>query len=233
MYSTDLSKQKPASAFALLSKHTQTPAPSSRGTRPLHRRNSIVVIKHNVPVNPIPPALQVLILTRDTVVHHPRVLPGVDTQNGLYVNGTGGQVLLVLRVGAHGSGELVAERRIGGVGSHVDGLTTGVGGWVGGAGVVGAEDLHEALALEVLGEPDEARAEHGAGGCEEVELEGFDGGAGVDDVLGELFGDLGGGGGLEVGWELAFCTFVVSVDWVEEGLTRQLKKKWLLWAMEA
>lgn len=148
MYSTDLSKQN---RLLRSSKHSQTPAPSSRGTRPLHRRNSVVVIKHNVPVNPIPPTLQVLILTRDAVVHHPRVLPGVNTQNRLYVNGTGSHVLLVLRMGAHGSSELVAERRIGGVGGHVDGLTAGVGGWVRRAGVVGAEDLHEALALEVFG----------------------------------------------------------------------------------
>lgn len=79
---------------------------------------------------------------------------------------------------------------------HVDGLASGVGGRVGRAGVVGAEDLHQALALEVLGEPDETRAEHGVGGGEEIHLQGFDGGAGVDDILGEFFGDLGGGRGL-------------------------------------
>lgn len=125
------------------------------------------------------------------------MLPGVDAQNGLDVDGTGGQVLLVLGVGSHGTGELVAERRVGGVGGHVDGLPPGVSGWVGRAGVVGAEDLHQTLALEILGEPDEARAEHGVGSGQEVELEGFNGGAGVDDVLGELFGDFGGDGGLQ------------------------------------
>ena len=124
------------------------------------------------------------------------MLPGVYAQNGLDVDGTGSQVLLVLGVGSHGTGELVAERRVGGVGSHVDRLPPGVGSRVGRAGVVGTEDLHQTFALEVLGKPDETRAEHGVGGSQEVKLEGFDGGTGVDDVLGELFGDLGGGGGL-------------------------------------
>lgn len=125
------------------------------------------------------------------------MFPGVDAQDGLDVDGTGGQVLLVLGVGTHRSGELVAERCVGGVGGHVNGLPPGVGSRVGRAGVVGAEDLHQTLALEVLGEPDEAGTEHGVGGGQEVELKGFDGGAGVDDVLGEFFGNLGGRRGLQ------------------------------------
>lgn len=151
-------------------KHAQTPIPVSRAPRPLHRANRIVVIKHDVPVNPIPPPLQILLLAGNAIVHHPRMLPGVDTQNGLHVDGAGGKALLVLRVRTHGAGELVAEGCIGRVGGHVDGLAPGVGGRVGRTGVVGAEDLHQALALEVLGQPDEAGAEHGVGGGEEIHL---------------------------------------------------------------
>ena len=50
--------------------------------------------------------------------------------------------------------------------------------------------------LQVLGQPDEAGAEHGVGSGQEIEFQGFDRGAGVDDVFGELFGDLSVLGGL-------------------------------------
>lgn len=123
-------------------KHAQTPVPVSRAPRALHGANSIVVVKHNVPVNPIPPPLQVLLFSGNTVVHHPRVLPGVDTKNRLHINGAGGKALLVLGVSTHGAGELVAEGCVGRVRGHVDGLATGVGGRVGGTGVVRTEDLH-------------------------------------------------------------------------------------------
>jgi len=210
------------------SKHAHAAIPVGRAPRTLDRADGIVVVKHHIPVDPIPPALQVLVLSRDTVVHHPGVLPGVNTQNGLNVDGTGGQVLLILGMGTHRSGELVAERCVGRVGGHVNGLPPRVGSRVGRAGVVGAEDLHQTLALEVLGEPDEAGAEHGAGGGQEVELEGFDGGARVDDILGKLFGDLGGSGGLQ-----DKPSKILSRKKRSELLTMQLKKKWLLWAIEA
>lgn len=125
-------------------------------------------------------------------------------------------------MGAHRAGELVAQLGLGGVSGHVDGLAPGVGGRVGRAGVVSAENLHHTLALEVLGEPDETGAEHGVGGGQEVELEGLDGRASVDDVPGELLGDLGALGGLHgVRFQDRPNVRVVL-------LTRQLKKKWLL-----
>lgn len=82
------------------------------------------------------------------------------------------------------------------MGGHVDGLPPRVGGRVGRAGAVGAEDVHHAFAFEVLGEPDKSGAEHRACCGQEIQLQGLDGRAGVDDVLGELFGDGGGCGGL-------------------------------------
>lgn len=124
------------------------------------------------------------------------MLPSVHAQNRLHVNGTGSEALLVLGVSTHRASELVAEGRVGGVGGHVNGLTSGVGGWVGRTGVVCAEDLHQALALQVLSQPDKTGAEHGVGSGQEIHLQGLDGGAGVNDVLGELLGDLGGSGGL-------------------------------------
>lgn len=141
-------------------KHAHTPMTVDGAARVLHRADSIVVVEDHIPVNPIPPALEVLVLAGNTVVHHPRVLPGVNTENGLHVDGAGREVLLVLGVGAHRTGELVAQLGLRGVGGHVDGLPPGVGGRVGGAGAVGAEDVHHAFALEVLGEPDESGAEH-------------------------------------------------------------------------
>lgn len=152
--------------------HAQTPVPVGCGPRP--RAHGVIVVKHHIPVDAVPPSLQELVLARDSVVHHPRVLPCVDAENGLHVNGPGGQVLRVLGVGAHGTGKLVTQRGIGGVGGHVDGLPPRVGGRVGGAGVVGTEDLEHTVALKVLGEPDKTGAEHGAGGSQEVQLKGLD-----------------------------------------------------------
>ena len=128
------------------------------------------------------------------------MLPRVDAEDGLHVDGAGGHGLLVRgvgRVGAHRAGVLVAQGRVRAVGRHVDRLSPRVRRRVGRAGVVGAEDVHQAFALEVLGQPHEARAEHGVGGGQEVELERLDRGARVDDVFGELVGDLRRSGGLE------------------------------------
>lgn len=141
-------------------KHAHTPMTVDRAARVLHRADSIVVVEDHIPVNPIPPALEVLVLAGNTVVHHPRVLPSVNTENGLDVDSAGSEALLVLGMGTHRAGELVAQWGLRGVGGHIDGLPPGVGGRVGRAGAVGAEDVHHAFALEVLGEPDKSGAEH-------------------------------------------------------------------------
>lgn len=140
--------------------HAHTPTSVIGVPRALLRTNGVIVIKDHVPVNPIPPALEVLILTGDTVVHHPRVLPGVDAQNGLDVEGTGCENLVILGVGAHRSSKLVAKLGFGSVGGHVDWLAPRVGSWVGRASAVCAEDVHHAFTLEVFGEPYEAGTEH-------------------------------------------------------------------------
>lgn len=79
---------------------------------------------------------------------------------------------------------------------HVDGLSSGVSRRVRRSRVVRAEDVQEAFPLEVLGQPDKTGAKHGVGRGEKVELEGFNRGAGVDDIGGELVWDLGGCWGL-------------------------------------
>lgn len=81
--------------------HAHTPIAVGGAPRALQRTDGIVVVEDHIPVNPIPPPLEVLVLAGDTVVHHPSVLPGVDTENGLHVEGAGGEALLVLGVGAH------------------------------------------------------------------------------------------------------------------------------------
>lgn len=126
----------------------------------LHRANGVVVIEDHIPVDPAPPTLQVLVLAGNTVVHHPCVLPGVDAENGLHVDGARGEALLILGMSTHRAGELVTQLGLRGVGGHVNGLPAGVGGRVRGAGTVGAEDVHHSLALEVLGEPYESGTEH-------------------------------------------------------------------------
>ena len=96
VYSTDYPNTSLLSAL-----HAQGPRNGSSGLRTPRRSNGVVVIEDNVPVDAVPPALQVLLLTSNTVVHHPGVLPSVDTEDGLDINGTGGEVLLVRGVGAH------------------------------------------------------------------------------------------------------------------------------------
>jgi hypothetical protein len=54
--------------------------------------------------------------------------------------------------------------------------------------------VHQALPLQVLSQPHESGAEHSIGGSKKVELQRFDRGARVDDVLGELVGNLSSGG---------------------------------------
>lgn len=87
---------------------------------------------------------------------------------------TGCQSRRVLRVAAHRPSKLVPERCIGRLRVHVDLLSSRVGGGIGGTGVVRAEDLEHAFLLEVLGQPNETRAEHCAGGGQEVELQRFE-----------------------------------------------------------
>lgn len=124
------------------------------------------------------------------------MLPCVDTEDGLDVNSSGSKVLLVRGVGAHCTSVLVAEGSVGGVRSHIHRLSSRVGCWVWRSRVVCAEDVEETFPFEVLSQPDKAGTEHGVGGREEIELEGFDGGASVDDVLGELIWDFGASRGL-------------------------------------
>lgn len=156
------------------------------------RADGVVVVNDHIPVDPVPPSLQVLRLACDAIIHHPHVLPRVNAENRLNVHGAGSDVLLVSRVGAHRAGVLVAEGGVGGVRGHVDGLAARVGGRVGGPSIVGAENVHHTLALQVLSEPDETWAEHGVCRREEVELEGFDGRAGFADLVREGLGNLGG-----------------------------------------
>jgi hypothetical protein len=156
VYNTDY----PETEMIFNLKHAHTPMTVDGAARVLHRADSIVVVEDHIPVNPIPPALEVLVLAGNTVVHHPRVLPSVDTENGLHVDSARGEALLVLGMGTHRPGELVAQWGLRGVGGHIDGLPPGVGGRVWRASAVGAEDVHHAFALEVLSEPDESGAEH-------------------------------------------------------------------------
>lgn len=139
----------------------------------LRGAHSVIVVVDHFPVDPVPPALEVLGLTANTVVHHPHVLPGVDTQNGLDIKGARCEVLLVLGVSSHGACKLIAQGSVRVVGSHVDRLPPGVRSRVGRTGVVCAEDVQEPFPLEVLGQPDESRTEHSVSSGQEVELQRF------------------------------------------------------------
>lgn len=125
---------------------------------------------------------------------------------------------------AHRSCELVAQRRFRRVRVHVDGLLPRVRGRVWRSGVVRAEDVHQALAVQVLGEPHETRTEHRVGGCQEIQLQRLNGRAGFGDGGSEGCRDPGGGRGLFKYTQSEHATISI----VSRVLTRQLKKKWLL-----
>lgn len=77
------------------------------------------------------------------------------------------------------------------MGGHVDRLSSCVGSRVRRAGVVGAEDVDQPLPLQVFCQPHESGSEHGIGCGQKVKFQRLNRRAGVDDILFELFGDLG------------------------------------------
>lgn len=175
---------------------------------------------HNLPVDPVPPPLQVLSLARNTVVHQPHMFPGVHAQNGMHVHRTRCQAPLVCRVSTHRTGVLVTKRGIAVVGGHVDGLSPGVRRRVRRAGVIRAENVHQPFPLQVLSQPHETGTEHGVGRGQKVELQRFNRGARVVDVF------------FEVGGNLCLNGRLVRSVWERrkerrrrKSLTRQLKKK--------
>lgn len=167
--------------------------PCGRTARHLGRGHSLVVLIHGLPVDPVPPSLQILLLAGDAVVHQPHMLPGVDAQDGLDIKRTGRQALLVRGVVAHRTRELVAQRSVRVLGVHVDGLSPRMGGRVGRPGTVRADNLNQALPFQVLGQPDESWTEHGVGSGQKVLLQGLYRGAALVDLFGELVGDGDGG----------------------------------------
>lgn len=183
----------PAVSFLFMSSDLQTAIPRRHTTR-RPSLDGLVVLRNMVPVNPVPPPLQILGLSTNTVVHHPCVFPSVDAENRLHVHSTGREVLLVLRVSAHRAGKLVTQRSIRRLGGHVDALAPGVRRWVGRAGVVGAVDVQQAFSLQVLAQPHESGAEHGVGGSQEIEFQGLNRRAAFDNVLFEFERDLCFGG---------------------------------------
>lgn len=79
-----------------------------------------------VPVNPIPPPFQILVLACNTIVHHPYMLPCVHTENGIDMQATGCQSGAIVRVKTHGSSMLITDRGFRRLRVHVDGLSSGV-----------------------------------------------------------------------------------------------------------
>lgn len=132
--------------------------------------NRLIVFIYHLPVDPIPPPFEELGLTGDTVVHHPNVLPGVNAEDGMDIDGTGGQVLLVLRMWAHGTRIHVAQRSIRAVRGHIHRLPPGVGSGIRRAGVVCAEYVYQTFPFKVLGQPHKSRTKHGIRSGQEVHL---------------------------------------------------------------
>lgn len=139
------------------------------------------LVCYHLPVNQLPPRLGIGKLAAGATLAHtpvqqPRVLPGVEAQQRLKVDTAGGQVTgsrpvprakdAVTEVVA-GSAALAGR-------VHVSLLGAPVGTWVGRAGEVGGQEA--VVAGAGADEPDEARAEHGGGGEDELTAQGLDGG---------------------------------------------------------
>ena len=147
-----------------------------------------------LPVNHLPPGLGVGHLAAraalaDAPVEQPRVLPGVEAQQGLELDAAGGQLTGALLVGE----DLVAEVRAGGTAVaervHVDRLGAPVGARVRRAGEVGGQQA--VVAGPGADEPDEAGAEHGGRSKDELAAEGLHGREGGLELLAQDVGDRG------------------------------------------
>lgn len=114
------------------------------------------------------------------------MLPRVQTQQRLEVDAAGRE----LAGPVAGAEDLVAEGLVGGAvlpdGVHVGALETPVGAGVRAAGEVGGQDA--VVAGTRADEPDEARAEHGGGGDDELAAEGLDGGEAGLELLAQDVG---------------------------------------------
>ena len=170
-------------------------------------------ISNNVPVDAVPPRLQVLLLLEHAPIRHVNVLPCVNTQNWSNVNSTWRDLLIGTELSVHTDsvgnwhvGNSLLAEVVGGVvcvwdsglGVQVRGLAAPVCAWVWGAGNVCGEDGE--FALLGLDKPDVARAEHGVGSGDEFAAEGLDGGEGLLEAALEGCWDgdgLGGEGGEE------------------------------------
>lgn len=156
----------------------------------------------------MPPALRICLLAAhpkgaDAVVGQVDVLPHVDAQHGREVDAAGGDVLLAegamgADLVAMGAADLLADGGADGgvgivLGVHVDGLAAVVGAGVGRAGQEGGQQRE--LAVLGLDEPDEARAEHGACGDDELAAQGFNGREGRLELFLQRDGDGGWVGG--------------------------------------
>jgi len=152
----------------------------------------LCIILHHRPINAIPPSLQIGALATHSIITQVGVLPGIDTEDGVAVVAAGSTLIghAHSRVGTE-SADVVGARVEGG---HVLLLRAEMGEREGRAGQVCAQQLHLAGFL-VLDDPDEAGAEHGVGGLDQLGAEGVVAGEGVGQVGGEAgggFGLLGG-----------------------------------------
>lgn len=165
-------------------------------------------ISDHVPVDAVPPRLQILLLLEHSPIWHVDVLPCVDAQNRSNIDSTWSDLLVGAELTVHaysvgnwhvGNGLLTEV--VGGVVCVWDGglsvqvlrLAAPVRAWVWGAGDVCGEDGE--FALLSLYEPDVAWTEHGVGGGDELAAEGLNGGEGLLKAALEGCWDCGGVGG--------------------------------------
>ena len=157
-------------------------------------------------------------LTANAPVQQPCVLPCVQAQDRLNVDTARGKLSRGLPpLGLHLVPVIVARTAILAYGVHVATLPPPVGTGVGASSEIGGEDL--VLVGARLDQPDEAGAEHGRGGDNELAAEGLDGGKVELEVVTE-----GGGHGFAAGAD-ALEEEVVVVGHggvVEDGSLRRL-----------
>lgn len=152
---------------------------------------------HAVPIDGLPPVVQVLALSSQAKVVNEGVLPGANAQHGRNTGASGRDLrgflakLAVRAERAQGVGGLVLivgrGRRI----VSIDALLAVASFRERSSSGVGSEDAPGALGaggLRALGvfapdKPDEARSEHGGGGIEEGGAQGVDGAESLDERL--------------------------------------------------
>ena len=155
---------------------------------------SLTLIIHSLPIDPLPPSLQELLLASNPVIHHPSMFPRTYTQHRRNLHPTRRQPPLPPTRPSKAARPILYLCLPIILRGHIDALLPPVGTRIRRTREVGVHDAQLGI-LVLAHEPDETWAEHGGCRGEELGPEGLQRRKGVVDVFEEGGWDLDGFGG--------------------------------------